>query len=46
MTYVRPLTESGHKSYGTDYDKGPTNRAIKISESLQFPVTIYLRDII
>ena len=30
-TSVGPLTESDHNSYGTDYVKGPTSRALKIS---------------
>ena len=36
-TSVGPLTESGHKSYGTDYVRGPTSRALNFSESLKFP---------
>ena len=27
---------------GTDYDKGPTSKAIKISETVKFPDTLWL----
>ena len=35
-TYVGPLTEFAHNSYGTDYINVPTSRAHKISEPLNF----------